>query len=61
MPLWKITRTMEYTETGYIEADSNSEAETESLDHEFSVNHDDTWTDSSAEEITEEQYINETE
>lgn len=56
MKKFKVTRIMQYTETVYIEADSENDAIDNSAYIEGIVNNDEAWYDSIAEEITDSEY-----
>ena len=56
MPYYLVTKTMQYTEEVYIEASTMKEACDLSGLEEGSRNWDDSWYDSTATEITEEEY-----
>ncbi len=53
---YKVVRIMQYTEVAYIEANNIEEALDASSEVECVTNHDDTWMDSHAKEITDEEY-----
>jgi hypothetical protein len=56
MPFFKLTKTMQYTETVYIEANDSIQAQDNSGAEEGDMNHDDIWVDSRAKEITEDEF-----
>lgn len=60
MPYYKVTKTYQYTETIYVEADSKREAEEMSGSETGYQNHDDTWFDSDAVEIDSDSFLEET-
>lgn len=57
MKYYKVIKIMQYTEVFYVEAESEDEAVSNSEYLEGIQNHDDTWMDSSAKEITEYEYL----
>jgi hypothetical protein len=57
MPYYKVTKTMKYTATVYVEAESKYEAENRSGGVDGESNNDDIWNDSEAQEITESEYL----
>ena len=56
MAFYKVTKTMQYTEECYIEAESESEAEQKSGEMEGERVYDDIWYDSDAYEIDEDEF-----
>jgi hypothetical protein len=56
MPFYEVKKTMQYTETVYVEADSAKEANDKSGEMDGDYNNDDTWHDSSATEIEADEF-----
>ena len=57
MAYYRVTKTMKYTVTCYVEADGKSEAEDASGNEDGEINCDDIWYSSDAVEISEEDYM----